>query len=302
MRKKRKPLATFILAIHVALLPLFLLWASTEIYKAEAENSVETYQVKLDEKSNTVAFVNKSNSIVELTLDFETESRTASIITTDEFDSTSELISNDESASSDEQSSIDIEAEFSSIPTDSSGENSKQQVDSSPSESTETRYIDGLEEFEYFCLAIISTKETGSASPAVQKAVISAILNRVKCHAFPNTVYEVIMQKGQFYDDWPSIPDKNGVICEIAEDSDGWPCFVDEDGMYHKVTLDDIPMSIQESIHAVITEGDFSNGAYFFISPQYLPQSTVNRFHELYGEPCFTVEGGEFFTLDYGEG
>lgn len=139
-------------------------------------------------------------------------------------------------------------------------------------------------EFQYWALAILASGEVGSATQEVQLAVISAILNRVNCPGFPNNVYDVVTEKEQFMDG-------------------GHPKFTDENGEYRLIEKDDVPDSIKESIHIVLTQGDFSNGAVFFISPHLLPEEIVNRFHSLYGEPCLIVDGGkgEFFTKDYGE-
>jgi len=282
MRKSRirNRLMVFSMAGIISLSPLMSkIWSSIEPPSSKALYYDETYQVRLDEQSSDNESEIKSG---KNTTSYSTSSQTISY---SEPVKSQHFVKTDKHVKAVFSKSI-CEAE--SVPEDTSNSlitytRQDTMKSSSLSDSvSETKYIDTLEESEYWALARIASREAGSASPAVQRAVISTILNRVKCHAFPDTIYDVVMQDGQFFDVWPKFTDANVV--------------------YRTLEREDVPDSIKESIHTVITEGDFSNGAYFYISPQYLPQSTIDRFHQLYGEPCLIVEGGEFFTKDYGEG
>ncbi len=287
MRKHiRDNLGIFVLGLIVTLLPLSHLWNTNVSRKAMAALDEYIQVAELD--------VQSSNGMLE---SIDETSETHAVAITPQSSSTNVVSETDNTSdinvivSSDDQ-------------TDDAKENSRPSegniiIETAKADKDDSRKLsnDGLSfdisediealggELQYWSLAKVASGECGSASQEVQLAVISTIFNRVKCHAFPDNFYDVVMQEGQFVDN-------------------GHPFFRDENGEYREIEEKDVPDSIKDGIHIVRTQGDFSNGALFFISTDLLSEEMVNYFHELYGEPCLIVDGGkgEFFTKDYGEG
>lgn len=81
-------------------------------------------------------------------------------------------------------------------------------------ETLEFEYYDRYSEEDINLIALITMAEAEGCSDYAQRLVIDTILNRVESSIWPNTVYEVIYQKGQFEPTW------NGRISR---------CYVDQD-------------------------------------------------------------------------
>lgn len=58
--------------------------------------------------------------------------------------------------------------------------------------------MNGYSEYDYELLCEITYAEAGNQTEEQQVAAAATILNRVESDSFPNTIKEVIMQKGQF--------------------------------------------------------------------------------------------------------
>ncbi len=61
-----------------------------------------------------------------------------------------------------------------------------------------TSNMNGYSEYDYELLCEITYAEAGNQTEEQQVAAAATILNRVESDSFPNTIKEVIMQKGQF--------------------------------------------------------------------------------------------------------
>lgn len=135
----------------------------------------------------------------------------------------------------------------------------------------------GEEEFNLGCFLI--TAEAGNVEFEAQLAIAYELFHRVDCWAFNgDSLYEIISQSGQYYSGHPLLRGR-------------------------EVTVEDVPHSVKVALAQAyfFPSDDISNGAYFHISPRYMDQTTVNKFYELYGEPCYSIGDLIFFTKDYGD-
>lgn len=284
----RKNLAIFIMACSISLLPSFQSRNATDFPNSEVAYN-ENYQVAtLDEQYYTTT-ENAPKSKLSLNYDFESVQYKRQTllditpITTEQEPFEPTLVGTNQPffqvETNTNESSFIEEDEF-SIDSHSAVEN-LENIDKESSINTEGEegYIDGLEESEYWWLCKIVMAEVGYASYQMQQVIACEVINRLECWYFPDTIEEVIMQPGQYYN--------------------GPPCFTDSDGVWREVEESDITDSVKKAVHSALVDGvDYSNGAFFHIEPSKLSQSVVDRFYELYGDPCLELEGGLFFTED----
>ena len=72
----------------------------------------------------------------------------------------------------------------------------------------------GITDEEIELLALVTVAEAEGEPVEGQRLVISTILNRVDSEYFPNTIYDVIYQKGQFTSMWNGRSDR----CVVTEE------------------------------------------------------------------------------------
>lgn len=136
-----------------------------------------------------------------------------------------------------------------------------------------------LGQSDFFWLCAITQAEAGNSEFEAQVAIAAEVLNRVESSEFPNTIYEVLMRPGQYYD--------------------GVPQITGSDGQKRNITPLDITDSVKEAVAQAYFGEDPTNGAYFHVTPTATTPETLAKFYELYGEPCYTIGTLEFFTKDY---
>lgn len=137
----------------------------------------------------------------------------------------------------------------------------------------------GPEDFK--AATYVVTAETVYASYEEQLGVAYEVFNRQRCWKFPETVYDVVYQEGQYYTGTPQI--RSGKTARFVTDAD---------------VTDSVKMAVAQAYF--FPEADPTGGAYFHITPSVMSQEIVDIFFDLY-VPCYATGSLQFFTKDFGE-
>ena len=153
----------------------------------------------------------------------------------------------------------------------------------------------GYSESDYELLSEITYAEAGNQTEEQQVATAATILNRVESNIFPNTIKEVIMQKGQF------ASTRNGHIyaCGKTVDFSKVPDVTKEAARRALNGVDPTENWLRKEAQrlGLSSEKYASGGALYFYSPEYTSSSELAARSNI---KCKVQKGGHVFYKVWG--
>lgn len=158
-----------------------------------------------------------------------------------------------------------------------------------------TSNMNGYSEYDYELLCEITYAEAGNQTEEQQVAAAATILNRVESDRFPNTIKEVIMQKGQF------ASTRNGHIyaCGKTVDFSKVPDMTREAARRALNGEDPTENWLRKEAKrlGLNSENYASGGALYFYSPQFTSSSELVARSNI---KCKVQKGGHVFYKVWG--